>query len=166
MGDNSISIADEITNIGVRSSPLMMMYHINLGYPLLSEDSVVEGKVLSTTPRDDTAAACVDTWSECQVPTAGCVETCYFHDVATDEDGMARMTLKNRKSGRTVEVAYRKAELPFFTQWKMMGEQEYVMGLEPANCHPNGQAAEKENGTLKTLAPGESVNHSVIISFT
>lgn len=166
MGDNSISITDEIINVGVRPSPLMMIYHINLGYPLLSEDSVVEGKSLSTTPRNEAAAACIDTWNECYAPTSGCAETCYYHDVETDEDGMARMTLKNKKTGRAVEVAYRKAELPFFTQWKMMGEQEYVMGLEPANCHPDGQALEKENGTLKTLEPGEAVELSVVISFS
>ncbi|QHI68524.1 aldose 1-epimerase family protein [Tichowtungia aerotolerans] len=165
MGDNSIAIRDEIVNRGVRSSPLMMIYHINLGYPLLSEDSVVEGKSLNTTPRNDAAAACIDRWSECHVPTAGCAETCYYHDVETDKDGMARMTLKNKKSGCEVEVAFRKAELPFFTQWKMMGEQEYVMGLEPANCHPDGQAAEQEAGTLRVVEPGEAVQHSVIISF-
>jgi galactose mutarotase-like enzyme len=166
MGDHSISIKDEVRNIGIRPSPLMMIYHINLGYPLLNEDSVVEGQVLSTKPRTDAAAACMDSWNLCQPPTAGCAETCFYHDVEAGQDGMARMTLRNQTSGRAVEVAYRKAELPFFTQWKMMGEQEYVMGLEPANCHPDGQAAEEKNGTLKILEPGESVEHYVVISFS
>ena len=63
-----------------------------------------------------------------------------------------------------LEVAYRKAELPRFTQWKMMGEQEYAMGLEPSNCLPDGQAAEKENGTLQILEPGEAIEFKVMIS--
>lgn len=163
MGENIISISDEVTNRGVRPSPLMMLYHINLGYPLLCEDAVLEGKVLNTTPRMDDAAQGLADWNVCQKPTAEYSEQCFFHDIEPDADGMARMML--RHVDRAVQVAYRKAELPFFTQWKMMGEQEYVMGLEPANCHPDGQVAEKENGTLKVLAPGEAVEHSVIIYF-
>ena len=164
MDDNSISISDEVTNLGVRPSPLMILYHINAGFPLLSEKSVVEGRVKETTPRTENAAEGIGEWNCCQSPTAGYVEQCFFHDVEADADGMARMTLSNPDSGMAMEVAYRKAELPYFTQWKMMGEQEYVMGLEPANCHPGGQTAEKENGTLKTLEPDETVEFRVKIS--
>jgi galactose mutarotase-like enzyme len=164
MGDNSITITDEVTNRGMRPAPLMILYHINAGFPLLSEKSVVEGRAVETTPRNDIAAAGMGEWNSCQVPTAGYAEQCFFHDVETDADGLARMTLRNPDSGMSMEVAYRKAELPYFTQWKMMGEQEYVMGLEPANCHPEGQAAEKENGTLKVLAPGEATAFKVSIS--
>ena len=164
MGDNSISIQDKILNIGIRPSSLMMLYHINLGYPLLREDAVLGGTVLDTKPRTEEAAAGLESWNRCLPPTAGTAEQCFFHDIAVDDDGMARMTLRN--VDRAVQVAFRKAELPFFTQWKMMGEQDYVMGLEPANCHPDGQQAERENGTLKTLEPGGSVEHAVVISFS
>jgi hypothetical protein len=163
MGDNSITISDEVTNCGVRSSPLMLLYHINAGFPLLSEKSVIEGRVKETMPRTENAAAGIGEWNVCQTPTAGYVEQCFFHDVETDADGMARMTLRNPESGIAMEVAWRKAELPYFTQWKMMGEQEYVLGLEPANCHPDGQTAEKESGTLKIIEPGDAVVFKVAV---
>ena len=164
MGDNSISISDRVTNRGVRPSPLMLLYHINLGFPLLNENAVLEGNVRKTTPRTESSAAGLPTWNRCQPPTAGCAEQCFFHDIEPDADGMARMTLRNPDSGLALEVAYRKAELPFFTQWKMTGQQEYVMGLEPANCRPDGQTQERENGTLRTLEPDETVEHLVTIS--
>jgi galactose mutarotase-like enzyme len=164
MGDNSISITDEITNRGVRPSPLMILYHINAGFPLLSEKAVVEGRVKKTAPRTENAAAGIGEWNVCQPPTAGYIEQCFFHDIDADADGMARMTLRNPESGMAMEVAYRKAELPYFTQWKMMGEQEYVMGLEPANCYPDGQSAAKENGTLKIIRPDETVTLKVAVS--
>ena len=132
-------------------------------FALLSETALLYGRVKKPTPRNENAAAGVKEWSHCQPPTDGYVEQCFFHDVETDADGMARMTLRNPESGLALEVAYRKAELPFFTQWKMMGEQEYVMGLEPANCHPDGQSAEKENGMLQILAPDETVEFKVDI---
>jgi len=148
----------------VRPSPLMILYHINAGFPLLSENAVVEGRVKETTPRTENAAEEISEWNVCQRPTAGYVEQCFFHDVEPDTDGMARMTLRNPESGMAMEVAYRKTELPYFTQWKMMGAQEYVMGLEPANCHPEGQAAEKENGTLKIIDPDEIVEFKTVIT--
>jgi hypothetical protein len=165
MGKNAIAISDEVTNRGFRRSPLRLLYHINAGFPLLSETAAVEGRVKSTTPRTDEAAKGLDKWNICQPPTAGYAEQCFFHDVEADADGMARMTLRNLDSGLAMEVAYRKAELPHFTQWKMMGEQEYVIGLEPSNCHPDGQAAEKDSGTLKFIDPGEMVNFRAVISF-
>ena len=37
-----------------------------------------------------------------------------------------------------------------------MGEAEYVIGLEPGNCHPEGRQKEKEIfKTLQYLKPGE-----------
>lgn len=164
MGENSITLCDRITNRGVRPAPLMMLYHINTGFPLLSDNAVLNAKVRGTTPRTETAAAGLKTWQRCQPPTANYAEQCFYHDIEPEADGMARMTLTNPDCTLTLEVAYRKAELPFFTQWKMMGQQEYVMGLEPANCHPDGQTVEKGKGTLKTLQPDETSEHLVQIS--
>jgi len=164
MGDNTITICDAISNCGVRPSPLMMLYHINAGFPLLDETAVLEAKVKRTFPRAKEAEKGVAAWAKCQPPTAGYLEQCFYHDIQEDACGMARMTLRNPTSGISLEVAYRKAELPFFTQWKMMGEQEYVMGLEPANCHPDGQSIERENGTLQNIKPGETVHFRVVIT--
>jgi hypothetical protein len=164
MGDNSITISDEVTNCGFRSSPLMILYHINAGFPLLSETALLQGSVKKTTSRNENATAGMKDWSHCQPPTDGYVEQCYFHDIEAVEDGMACMTLRNLDSRMAMEVAYRKAELPYFTQWKMMGPQEYVMGLEPANCHPDGQTSEMKNGTLKNIQPAEIIEFKIIIS--
>ena len=164
MGENSITLCDRITNRGVRPAPLMVLYHINTGFPLLSENATLSAKVRNTTPRTATAAEGLKDWPRCQPPTASYAEQCFYHDIEPEADGMARMTLANPDCGLTLDVAYRKAELPFFTQWKMMGQQEYVMGLEPANCHPDGQTVEKEKGTLKILQPDETIEHFVKIS--
>lgn len=164
MGDNSITFTDRITNRGMRPSPLMLLYHINIGYPLLSETATLSAKVKETTPRNEDAANDIENWAECQKPTAGIAERCFFHDIEAGRDGMARIMLNSPDTGLALEIAYRKAELPYLTQWKMMGEQEYVMGLEPANCHPDGQTQERKNDTLRILEPDESIEHKVVIS--
>jgi hypothetical protein len=164
MGDNSLAINDVVTNRGVRQSPLMILYHINAGFPLLTESTLVEGRVQATTARTEESATGIRLWHTCQEPTPGYLEQCFFHDVESDGDGMARVTLRNPDRRVALEVAFRKAELPFFTQWKMMAQQEYVMGLEPANCHPEGQTAEGDAGTLRTIEPDETVEFKVKIS--
>ncbi len=65
---------------------------------------------------------------------------------------------KNIGDGRKLELTmrYKKEQLPFLAHWKMMGEGEYVVGLEPANCHVEGRLKEKEVfKTLQYIQPGE-----------
>lgn len=50
-------------------------------------------------------------------------------------------------------VRFNKHELPYFTQWKSCEEQDYAMGLEPANCLPIGFAAAKEKEALEMIEP-------------
>ena len=61
--ESRFTITDTIENQGDAETPLMIMYHMNMGYPLLSEHSVVEVNSVSVTPRDARAAEDLDTWN-------------------------------------------------------------------------------------------------------
>ena len=39
--------------------------------------------------------------------------------------------------------------------WKQVGQGTYVVGLEPANCRPEGRSVARQRGVLVELAPGE-----------
>lgn len=81
-----------------------------------------------------------------------------------DEDGFVRCGLVNEKiEGEEfgVYLRYEFSQLPNFLQWKMMGEAEYVVGMEPANCQVEGRAKEKERKTLQMLKPGETQDFSL-----
>jgi len=41
------------------------------------------------------------------------------------------------------------------TEWIMTGQQDYVVGLEPGNCLPEGRVEARKNGRLAMLEPGE-----------
>ena len=43
----------------------------------------------------------------------------------------------------------------------MMGVKDYVMGLEPGNCYPDGRDVMREKGLLQFLAPGEKTTYGV-----
>jgi len=164
MGANVIRIEDMIENQSNAPSHFMLLYHINIGFPMLCEKSyirAVEHKVLH---RDNVAEDGLKYWDKCQKPVLGFAEQCFYHDIPAGKDGFSRISMVNPTQKLELEVAYRKAELPFLTQWKQMGSGNYVTGFEPANCHVSGAAKENEMGTLKMLQPGETVSMCVCIS--
>lgn len=161
MGQNKICIADRITNFGYTESPCTILYHINLGYPLLSEDSelIIDPEV--TIPRDDHSASGIENFSRFIKPQAGFTEMVYFHKLRSDENGRAKVSLINRKSDIALTIEFTKASLPWFTQWKMMGQGEYVLGLEPGNVPVRNRKVLREEGLLPFLQPGETFTSQV-----
>jgi Domain of unknown function (DUF4432) len=161
LGDNSITIEDTIENLSSRPSPLMILYHMNLGYPLVDEGISIEAVEHKMTPQNEIASVGLPEWDQAQAPTPGFVEQVIYHEIPPAVDGFAQVTLKNPKLGLGFKLNYRTAELPFFVQWKQMGVNEYVMGFEPGNCIPEGQANNAEKGLLREIAPGEVVKTCV-----
>jgi len=157
---NAFCITDTIENQGDQESPVMLLYHMNMGYPLLNENSVVEIPSVSVKPRDDHAAKDLDTWHKMLPPTPGFEEQCYFHSF--EDEGKASIYNPDIHKGLT--ISFNADELNHFTEWKMMGYRDYVLGLEPGNCHPNGRDVMRGEGKLKNLSPGESVTYKVTIT--
>jgi hypothetical protein len=43
----------------------------------------------------------------------------------------------------------------------MPGAGTHVLGIEPANCHVGGRAAERAQGTLVMLEPGQQIRYEL-----
>ena len=59
------------------------------------------------------------------------------------------------KEGFGFYVKYKKSQLPYFIEWKMMGEGTYTVGLEPANCLVETREKMRRKGTLPFLRSRE-----------
>ncbi|MBQ4516897.1 MAG: aldose 1-epimerase family protein [Clostridia bacterium] len=153
-GENYIDITDTIVNESARPAPMMLLYHCNIGYPLLTEDAELYIPSAKCEPSGEWAAKNVDTWNKVLPPQEGFEEQCYFHKVK-DEKRKSFGAIFNPEEGMGVAIEFDTTELDCLTEWKMMGEIEYVMGIEPGNSYPIGRAKAKENNTLKMLASGE-----------
>ncbi len=164
MGDNAIEIEDTVCNEGFRTTPFMLLYHMNFGFPLLNEDAYLEAVEHKVTPQNTIAAAGFREWNCAEAPMEDFAEQVFYHDIPADENGMASISMISPSSNLKLTVSYRVAELPYLVQWKMMGQGEYVMGLEPANCYPEGQENIEKRGLLKVLAPGETVSTKVRVA--
>jgi hypothetical protein len=164
LGSSKITIHDAIENLGKSPSPLMLLYHINLGFPLLGENAELVAKPHPVEPRDAVAEPGLKDWMHFQTPTPGYREQVYYHDLPADQDGWAGMQVVNRARHLKLDVRFLKTTLPNLVEWKMMGQGTYVLGLEPANCHVTGRSHERERGTLQFLQAGEQREFWVEIS--
>ncbi len=162
-GGNYIKITDVAENIGPRTEPLMMLYHFNMGYPLLSENSKVTIPADKVAPRNDHAAEDMVNYLVMEKPQADYEERCYFHTVKS-ENGIATVGIENKDAGVALKMEYSADTLDQFTEWKMMGYGEYVLGLEPGNCTPDGRDRNRADGVLKFLKPGETKTHTIKIT--
>lgn len=155
LGSQSLTVSDQIENRGDRPAPLMLLYHCNFGFPLVTEESEIWLKQASVTPRDLVAEAGVSNHLHCQNPTSGFAEQVFFHDLVPNAEGLVTAAIANPKLQMAAYVRYSKTQLPNLTQWKQMSHGTYVVGLEPANCLPLGRAVERQRGALQFLEPGE-----------
>ena len=157
LGSSRICIQDEVTNEGFSPTPHMLLYHFNLGFPLLSPDSRLEVDACQTVARDADAEAGLAAWSRFLPPTPGFREQVFRHAPAPGPDGLVHVRLINPQLKLALALHYDPSTLPHLFQWKMMGEGEYVLGIEPANSSTiEGRALARQREDLPMLAPGET----------
>jgi hypothetical protein len=164
LGSNRIQINDIVTNEGFAPTPHMLLYHFNLGFPLVSEHTRLDLQAEETLPRDKAAKKGLDAWDHFQAPTPGYQEQVFIHRPESDENGFANVELNNPQMQIGIRWSYQTASLPYLMEWKMMGEGAYVVGVEPANCNGlGGRAATRELGQLPMLEPGESRAYQIAV---
>ena len=152
LSENSFTVTDKVTNISSKETPYMILYHCNMGYPLLCEKTVISIPSVKVEPRNERAAEGVSEWNRVTSPEPDFVEQCYYHTMPENPT----VSVYSPDIGTELKMSYSSDVLDCFTQWKMLGDNEYVMGLEPGNAYPDGRIAMRERGLLKTLKPYES----------
>ena len=146
-----IEFHDEVTNLSDVPAPLMLLYHINVGFPLVSQSTQLHTPHHTVYSRDANARSGFARWSLYDAPSAEYKEQVFFHHLKTN-DHKTGILLENGQIG--FEVQWDPSALPYFTQWKNTRQGIYVCGVEPGNCIPEGQTAARKSGRLEYLAPG------------
>lgn len=165
LGSSAIQIEDDVTNEGWSRQPHMLMYHCNLGFPLISPTTELQFPKRNVTPRTPLAAAHTEEHMQLQPPTAGFSEHVYIMAVEPAADGYATAQIINREAGLAANLRFSADTLPYLVQWKMMGQGAYVLGVEPVNSSAmEGRADARAKGVLVELAPGESRRYVLTFS--
>lgn len=160
---NSFTIEDTIENTGGKKEAFEILYHMNMGYPLLDEDSVITIPAQSVSGRDDHATEDIANWMNMEKPQADYQERCYYHKFA-DENGYAE--IYQPKLDTRLSISFNAKNLDGFTEWKMMGVRDYVLGLECGNCYPDGRNIMRKTGMLKFIEPGDKITYKVNVKLS
>ena len=163
IGSTTIRVHDTVTNEGPVDSPHMMMYHANVGWPLVDENAELDVASREVVPRDDVAARGLDRWNRFEPPTPDRRDEVSIHSF--DEHGPVEARMLNRPLGLELTVGFDTRQLPWLCEWKFMRDNTYVVGIEPVNSPATGGRAQaRADGQLPILRAGESVAYD--LSFT
>ncbi len=160
VGGSHLRITDVVTNIGPTACPHMLLYHCNVGFPVVDEGAELLYPAGSGTCVSE---ACTAGYRRLAAPRADFVEECYEHDMAAGADGIVSAAVVNRALGLGVFQRYPRAALPFHITWRQLGTVAYVVAMEPSTNHDAGRFDARSRGELQHLAPGESRSYSLSI---
>ena len=155
-GEKGFSFTDHVTNRGFRREQHMILYHFNMGYPLLDESAELIIPYSHAEARDPHAQTGFEQKLEIPKPIKDYQEMCYFYRLCKDEQGRTFTGIYNHNLELGVVLEFDGELLDHFTQWKMVGEGEYALGFEPGNATPLGVAEERKLGHVKYLEPWET----------
>ena len=162
---DKLRIHDVVINQSFEQQPVMMIYHINFGYPMLDAGAKAYFSAGKVTPRSDFAAEGMGNYFEMEEPGCGRDEQCYYHtEQPADGEGFAM--LHNEKLGMAAIIRFDKDVLPFMCEWKCMRAGEYALGLEPTTSGVVNRSEARELGNLTYLESGESRDFNVSIEIT
>lgn len=156
LGSSVITIHDTVTNLGFTPSPLMLLYHINMGFPLVSAGSIMGISVpVKTSPRDAIAENGLSSLWELSDPVPGFQEQVFFHELdASYENCEAAVFHEKLSLGMYIKFPIK--EFPHICHWKMFGEGDYVLGIEPCSVPPIGRKRAADRNILPMLEPMET----------
>lgn len=160
LGGTALRITDTITNLGATGCPHMLLYHCNIGFPVVDAGAEL---VYPAGPGTCVSEASDPDYRELRGPCADFVEECYEHDMAADPDGMVSAAVVNRVAGLGVYQRYQRAAFPHHITWRQLGAGTYVVAMEPSTNRDAGRLDARARGELQHLSPGEERRYTLEI---
>ncbi|TWU07562.1 aldose 1-epimerase family protein [Stieleria varia] len=164
-GSADIELLDNVTNERSTAATMQLLYHINVGKPVLGENAKLLAPLEELAPKDDRSAAEIDQWNQFGPPESGYAERVYFAKLRGDDCNDTSVMLHNAEASRGLAVTYNLAGLPNFVLWKNTADEAdgYVAGLEPATNFPNTRAFEESQSRVVKLKSGQTAAFRVTI---
>ena len=150
----SVMLNDTLSNRGTKTENYCLLYHINLGYPMLDEGVKVVSQTEKVVPRTPYAAEKIAERTLFPAPIDNEEERCYFL-----QNKLSQISVVNEKLGRRFVLSYSADTLPCMVQWCSPASGDYALGLEPATSFLDG------NFEYKKINADESLKFSLKLSF-
>lgn len=155
VGSDEIRLHDTVTNHGFDSTPHMFLYHINLGWPLVDEDTKFVAPIVRTRWCTQSVMEQRISYQRMPKPQPGFVEQVYEHLVAADTAGRVPVAVINERLNFGLLFEWSASEFPCFFEWLYLREGAYSIGLEPSTHHMEGEQAARDDDSMIWLNHGE-----------
>lgn len=152
VGESRMTIQDTVENAGWNPTPHILLYHINIGFPVVDAGAELLVPTRSVTAVGDYG---IKGYRTLDAPEAAHFERVYEHDVIAESDGSVPVGIVNRQRELGAYEVFNSRQLPVHFTWRMLGEGNYVVGIEPCTNRPAGRLDARQRGELIILAPGE-----------
>lgn len=158
VGESRLSIVDDVVNDGHQTTPHMMLYHVNYGWPLVDAGTRLIVPADPVPAADGSGGGLVDVpdYRTVSPPDAAFVGQVFEHAMKADDDGFVSASVANDALGLSAYQRYRQDTLPHYLVWRMLGAGTYVVGMEPSTNRLSGRLAARKDGELILLEPGQS----------
>lgn len=150
LGEDVLHITDTLENRGTRDEEYCLLYHVNVGYPMLDEGAKIIADITSCEPRTPYAKQNEETLDTVSAPIDNEEESCYFLDLERP-----RISLVNERINKSLTLSYSKETLPEFVLWKSPAGGDYALGLEPATTKLDDLFA------YRVIRKGEKISFSL-----
>ncbi len=166
-GDDVLVVADGIENRSAREAECQLLYHFNIGSPVLSPRSRIAHSFGGFSARDAHSRGGLPGVTEIRGPGSESEEQVFF-SVPAGRNGEETVALNNPSPEVSLRMRYDARTLPCFTLWKNLyaGEDGYVIGFEPGTSYPNAYTDERAAGRIMRLLPGETKETRIDISLS
>jgi len=159
LGESRFFMHDEIENAGYLPTVHMLLYHINVGFPIASEDSeLVAPFVAPARPLfGEFDPNRPEEYTHFIPPKKDFLFQGLELPMLGEPDDRVPVAVINPllgEGGCAVYVIYNLKQMPKCLEWRMMGEGQYAIGIEPAT-NSFGRQEVRSSGQIIVLEPGE-----------
>ncbi len=159
LGESRFFMRDEVENAGYLPTVHMLLYHINTGFPFVDEGSEFVAPFAGA-PRvlfGDADPNVPEAYTRMIAPQKNWVQQTFEHNMRSGADGSVPVAIVNPKlgsGGQALYVIYNRHQFPSYIEWRMMGEGQYAVGIEPCT-NGFGRDAVRAAGQQIVLQPGD-----------
>lgn len=161
-GSARVVLRDVVENHGWAATAVPVLYHVNLGAPLVRPGTRVLSRCLRRQEREP--APWVPDATLPPEPSDGPEEAVWEHVGPHSDDGWARVEVGHPDDDVSAVVRWSTGTLPRLYQWVWPARRGWGLGIEPSNAALFGPEQQVEGSGAPLLDAGESMITEVSVT--